>query len=247
MKVALVTGGSRGIGLYTVRRLVNSGYKVITCSRSKSNWLESQTKYPELDAVDYQEVDLIVEAELEGLFEYIDKQYGRLDVAVNNASPQIASIGNFNEINNDLLKETLHIDFWAQALCLKHEINLMKEGSSIVNVSSVNGLRPTPNASMYSASKHAIEGLTRSIAIETISKGIRVNNVAPGVTWTPRWEQREKDNPSVKDDVSEVVPMKRFASIDEVVDAIEFLLSEKASYIVGHTLVVDGGLSLRGA
>lgn len=120
----------------------------------------------------------------------------------------------------------------------------MKEGASIVNVSSVNGLRPPPNASMYSAAKHALEGLTRSVALESIADGIRVNAVAPGVTWTPRWEERQLEVPSIRADVSDVVPVKRFGEVNEIVNAIEFLLSDKASYIVGHTLVVDGGLSL---
>lgn len=246
MEIALVTGGSKGIGLYTVLGLVNSGYKVITCSRSQATWLEAIKTYSDLKSVDYLQADLSKEDELKRLFEYIKTEYGRLDVAVNNASPQIASLGNFHEIDDALLKGTLDIDFWAQAQCLKCELNLMQEGASIVNVSSINGLRPTPSASMYSASKHALEGLTRSLALENIKRGIRVNSVAPGVTWTPRWEETALTNPNVRSEVSEVVPLKRFGHIHEVVNAIEFLLSSKASYIVGHTLVVDGGLSLRG-
>ena len=97
---------------------------------------------------------------------------------------------------------------------------------------------------MYSAAKHALEGLTRSVALESIADGIRVNAVAPGVTWTPRWEERQLEVPSIRADVSDVVPVKRFGEVNEIVNAIEFLLSDKASYIVGHTLVVDGGLSL---
>jgi len=131
-----------------------------------------------------------------------------------------------------------------QALCLRAELKLMGPGSSIVNLSSVNGLRPTPNASMYSASKHALEGLTRSVALESIGSGIRINAVAPGVTWTPRWEERQLENENIRSEVSQAVPMKRFGCTNEIVDAIEFLLSDKATYIVGHTLVVDGGLSL---
>jgi NAD(P)-dependent dehydrogenase (short-subunit alcohol dehydrogenase family) len=97
---------------------------------------------------------------------------------------------------------------------------------------------------MYSAAKHALEGLTRSLALENIAQGIRINAVAPGVTWTPRWDERQLEVPSIRDDVSAVVPMERFARPDEIVDAVEFLISAKSSYIVGHTLVVDGGLSL---
>jgi len=120
----------------------------------------------------------------------------------------------------------------------------MSAGASVVNISSVNGLRPTPNAAMYSSAKHGLEGLTRSVALEAIEKGVRVNGVAPGVTWTPRWQERQRETPRIKEEVADVVPIKRFAEVEEIVDAIEFLSSGKANYIVGHTLVVDGGISL---
>ena len=244
MKTALVTGGSKGIGLETVLRLHNAGYRVITCSRNRSNWLEQCQKRPELEEVDYHSVDISSEPQLNDFFELIAERYGQLNVAVNNASPAIASRGQFESVDLSALKSTLDVDFWSQAYCLKREIALMKNGGAIVNVSSVNGLRPTPNAAMYSAAKHALEGLTRSVALECIEKGIRINAVAPGVTWTPRWQERQSQDPEIREQVSQVVPAKRFAEAAEVVNAIDFLLSSQASYVVGHTLVVDGGLSL---
>ncbi|PKF77885.1 dehydrogenase [Vibrio sp. vnigr-6D03] len=244
MKTALITGGSKGIGLEMVRRLLDQGFQVITCSRNKSGWDESIRQYPILEAVDYHVTDISDEAALKTLFGHVAQRYGKLDIAVNNASPAIGSLGQFHTVDSEKLKDTLNHDFWAQALCLQSELNLMSEGAAIVNVSSINGLRPTPNAAMYSAAKHAIEGLTRSLAIENIERGIRINAVAPGVTWTPRWEERAKTDPNIRESVSQAVPMKRFAKTEEVADAIEFLLSDKASYIVGHTLVVDGGITL---
>ena len=244
MQVALVTGGSKGIGLEVVLRFVKLGYQVVTCSRSETGWAEALDNYPDLNTVDHRVVDIADEQQLESLFSYIESEYKKLDIAVNNASPALVSRGYLPQVDTALLKETLNVDFFCQALCLRAELKLMGAGSAIVNVSSVNGLRPTPNASMYSASKHALEGLTRSVALESISLGIRINAVAPGVTWTPRWEERQFENENIRSEVSEVVPMKRFGNSSEIVDAIEFLLSDKATYIVGHTLVVDGGLSL---
>lgn len=244
MKIALVTGGSKGIGLHVVLRLVKQGYRVITCSRSKSTWCNALKEYPELNSVDYQSVDIADEQQLNELFSYISKRYGKLDIAVNNASPSLVSRGYITDVEVALLKETLHVDFFCQALCLRAELQLMEAGASIVNISSINGLRPTPNASMYSASKHALEGLTRSVALESIGSGIRVNAVAPGVTWTPRWEERLLESPNIRAEVSDAVPIKRFGDVEEIVNAVEFLLSDKATYVVGHTLVVDGGLSL---
>ena len=98
---------------------------------------------------------------------------------------------------------------------------------------------------MYSAAKHGIEGLTKSIALEAIKSDIRVNSIAPGVTWTPRWQQREQQQPNIKSEVETKVPIGRFALAEEIADAIEWLSSDKASYIVGHTLVIDGGISLK--
>ena len=244
MKSILITGGSRGIGLEAVRRYVSLGFQVITCSRNSSVWLEQVSEEPPLSSVDYYEVDVSREEQVASLFSTILAKYGKLDVAVNNASPKLESNGRFESVDVSALKHTLLQDFWSHALCLKHELALMERGGVVINISSINGLRPTPNASMYSACKHALEGLTRSVALEAIEKGIRVNAVAPGVTWTPRWDERAKDKPTIHDDVAKVVPLKRFAKASEIVDAVEFLASEKASYIVGHTLVVDGGVSL---
>ncbi|KOO11640.1 dehydrogenase, partial [Vibrio xuii] len=93
MKVALVTGGSKGIGLETVLRFVDLGYQVITCSRSTQSWLEAVNEFPQLSVVDYQIVDISSESELEKLFDHIKNQYGFLDIAVNNASPALVSGG----------------------------------------------------------------------------------------------------------------------------------------------------------
>jgi|GEM_PF-757805 len=244
-KVALVTGGSKGIGLEAVLRFCSLDYHVITCARCPDTWDATVDKHPILQDVDFQIVDLAQSEQLEKLFETIQKTHKRLDVAVNNASPKLRSKGPITDVPTAYLHETLVHDLWVHVLCMKLELPLMKKGGAIVNVSSVNGIRPTPYAAMYSAAKHGLEGLTRSVALEAIPNGIRVNAVAPGATWTPRWEERKKEHPEIREDVEKLVPIGRFASPAEVVNAIEWLCSEKASYIVGQTLVVDGGISLK--
>ncbi|OZY83731.1 dehydrogenase [Cellvibrio mixtus] len=244
MKNILITGGSRGIGLECVKRFHQDGWNVITCSRNKKTWLENLTLYPELCNVDYVEIDVSDDGDLNRLFSYIGGKYSYINAAVNNASPKIISQGEFSEVPAENLFSTLKSDFWSYVVCLQKELNLMNSGSCIVNVSSVNGLRPCPGAAIYSAAKHGLEGLTRSVALEAIQKGIRVNAVAPGVTWTSRWEERKNSNPNIREEIETQIPIKRFAIESEIVNAIEWLCCAKSSYVVGHTLVVDGGLSL---
>lgn len=245
MKTVLITGGSKGIGFECVKRFHDAGFAVITCSRNKSDWDAIISQYPEYQRIKYMEIDVSKEVGLDGMFDFIKSNYETLDIAINNASPEIVSSGKFREVTDENLRNTLQSDFWSYIKCLKHELNLMSSGSVIVNVSSVNGLRPAPGAAMYSAVKHGIEGLTKSIALEALEYGIRVKAVAPGVTWTDRQQKRNKDNPGLKEEIESVVPIKRFARTSEIVNAIEWLCSENSSYVVGHTLVVDGGLSLR--
>lgn len=245
MKIVLVTGGSSGIGLHTVLAFHQAGCKVITCSRNEAKWNQALSRYPQLSSVDYLPVDLKDVHQVDRFFGYLRENYGHLDIAVNNASPPLESRGDYATLPIDALYGTMISDYWVPALCLRYELPLMQDGASIVNVSSVNGIRPTPNAVMFSGTKHGVEGLTRSVAVEAIRKGVRVNSVAPGVTWTPRWEEKQREmGDTLKETVARQVPSGRFAAPEEIADAILWLTSSKANYIVGHTLVMDGGLSL---
>jgi NAD(P)-dependent dehydrogenase (short-subunit alcohol dehydrogenase family) len=244
MKNILITGGSKGIGLECVKRFHKNNWNVITCSRNRKVWQENLELFPELGSVDYVETDLSDDVAIDALFEHIENKYKYLNAAVNNASPKITSQGEFRNITTENLLSTLKSDFWSYVMCLKKELLLMSSGSHIVNISSVNGVKPCAGASMYSAAKHGLEGLTKSVAVEAIQHGIRVNAVAPGVTWTSRWEERANSNPDIREEVETKIPIKRFAVESEIVNAIEWLCNEQSSYVVGHTLVVDGGLSL---
>ncbi|MBB5019304.1 NAD(P)-dependent dehydrogenase (short-subunit alcohol dehydrogenase family) [Chitinivorax tropicus] len=244
MRTILVTGGSKGIGLAIVRRFLDAGDKVITCARDDVYWHQLIADHPALASVDFRRIDLAQQESLPSLFAYIADTYGHLDVAVNNASPPIASQGPFETLSSDNILSTLLSDLWAPAVCMRHELNLMHGAGAIVNISSVNGLRPTPRAAVYSAAKHGIEGLTRSVALEAIEKGVRVNSVAPGVIWTPRWETRVAGGLVTKGEVEQAIPVRRFGTSQDIANAVFWLSSDEAKYVIGHTLVVDGGLSL---
>ena len=245
-KIALVTGGSQGIGLATVQSLLAVQASVISCGRSLDKWKLVVEKNPALATVDFQAVDLTQASALKDWFASIRQVYGRLDIAVNNFASDARGVGEFTTLTQEAVNAAIQATLLAPLTCLREEILLMAQGGAIVNVSSVNGLRATPGAAVYSAAKHGIEGITKSLALEVIGKGIRINAVAPGVTLTPSWEARlaAAESPSaMRQDVEQLVPLKRFARADEIANAIVWLCSDAASYVVGHTLVVDGGLS----
>ena|SRR5690554_2818831 len=191
MEVAFISGGSDGIGLETVKCFQKNNFKVVTCGRNPEKWERSLKADENLRVVDFYETDLSDHAKVVKLFNQIKANYKSLKVAINNASPDIKSGGIFVDQQDTNLIHTISSDLISHMLCMKHELKLMKSGSCIVNVSSVNGIRPTSNASAYSAAKHGLEGLTKSVALEAIEIGIRVNSIAPGVTWTPRWKRDE--------------------------------------------------------
>lgn len=246
-KIALVTGGSQGIGLATVIQLVEQGASVICCGRTQKHWDKAVEDNPILkDSAEFLAADVNNHNATDILFKRIKQQYGRLDIAINNASPAVASHGLFGSVAPQLLKETIDSDLWSQMFCLHREISLMKSGGCIVNLSSINGIMGTPGAAAFSAAKHGIEGLTKSLALEYISKGIRINSVAPGATLTPRVQQQINSAPNPEARQKEIeahIPLKRMASSQEVANAIIWMCSDSSSFVVGHTLVVDGGRS----
>jgi NAD(P)-dependent dehydrogenase (short-subunit alcohol dehydrogenase family) len=244
-KTALVTGGSQGIGLAVVLQLLRGGAQVITCGRTPAKWQAALQQHPELAAADFSPVDTADGERLARWFGHVRNKFGTLNVAVNNAAGNAQSARLVDMADEDV-QRMFTVTLLAPLRCLKEEIALMPQGGAIVNVSSVNGLRATPGASTYSAAKHGLEGLTKSLALEYAEQGIRINAVAPGVTLTPRWQARlDAADPAtnLKATVEAMVPLKRFATPDEVASAIVWLCSDQASYVLGHTLVVDGGLS----
>jgi NAD(P)-dependent dehydrogenase (short-subunit alcohol dehydrogenase family) len=244
-KVVLVTGGSSGIGAATAIAFARAGAKVAIASRSKGKADQTLQKIRKVggDAT-WIETDVCDSKQVQRLIQRTLDHYGRLDYAFNNAGSGGAG-GLTAEITEESWNKTINGYLTSVWLCMKYEIRAMlKAGAgSIVNNSSVDGLRgyPFPAGSSYSAAKHGVIGLTKSAALEYISKGIRINAVCPGWVRTPpveRWMSRDSE---VAKQIIAQEPIRRLGNPEEIADAVIWLCSDRATYVVGVALAVDGG------
>lgn len=250
-KVMLITGGTEGIGLATAQRFARAGAHVVIAARDAGR---GARVLAELHAAGgtaaFMACDIGQPDAAERLVAFTLATFGRLDIAVNNAAADIR-IAPTAEVTEAEFDTSVAVNLKGLWLCMKHEIVAMQRrggGGAIVNVASINGLSGTPTASIYSATKHAVIGLTRSAARETIAHGIRINAVCPGLTETP-FQHRPHLGLSASEQqarrarFAEIIPLGRLARPDEIAAAIAWLCSAESSYVVGHALVIDGGLT----
>ena len=244
-KVAIVTGAAMGMGEATARLFAAAGASVIVA--------DFNTEKGEAVAGDIRDgggsasfvhVDISQSAQVEALVAATVKEYGRLDVAVNNAAltPDDKPVHEFDEAYWDRL---MAVDLKGTALCLKYELRQMLaqgDGGSIVNISSVSGFRPQPSNVAYVAAKHGVNGLTKVAALENGQHNIRVNTVAPGAIDTPMLrgalEQFGLDPDAYAPQLS---LLNRFAQPSEVAQASLWLASDLSSYVTGTVIHVDAG------
>lgn len=233
-KVCLVTGAKKGIGLAVSRKLLNAGYNVIMADCEDITF--------ENDKVSVFTGDITKEKEMFELKDFIVKTYGRLDCLVCNAGIIPTPCG-IDDITDENIDKTIDVNLKGTFRCLRIFGNLIKETSkqgSIVNLTSVDGIIGEPFAVIYSATKAGIISLTKSFARKLGDK-VRVNAVAPGLIDTPLTESLGND-PSWTTDFSII---KRVGKPEEIADAVEFLLSDKSTFITGQVLIVDGGFNLK--
>ncbi|WP_420628012.1 SDR family NAD(P)-dependent oxidoreductase [Candidatus Leptofilum sp.] len=244
-KVALITGGSSGIGEATAVAFANAGASVVIASRRKTKALQVVKKIEKAgnEAV-WLQVDVSEETAVQQMIAEIDSRWGRLDIAFNNAGSGGRG-GKTAEISAADWQKTLDGYLTSVWFCLKYEIPLMQKngGGVIVNNASVDGKRayPFPTGSAYAAAKHGVIGLTKSAALEYIQDGIRINAVCPGWVATPaitRWMERQ---PEVGKQIIAQEPIGRLAQPEEIAAAVLWLCSDQASYVVGTAFNVDGG------
>ena len=241
--VVLITGALTGIGRATAVLFAQQGAHVIVSGRREQ---EGQALVAALRALgaeaEFVRTDVRVEEDVRNLGDQTVKRFGRLDIAVNNAATE-GPRGLVTEQTAESYAATFETNVLGVLLSMKHELRVMlPQGSgSIVNVSSAYGRIGAPGASVYVASKHAVEGLTKSAALEVAGTGVRVNAVAPGTTDTgmlTRFTHTEENKAAL---VS-TVPVKRLATPEEIAQVIVFVASTNASYMTGASIPVDGGM-----
>jgi NAD(P)-dependent dehydrogenase (short-subunit alcohol dehydrogenase family) len=242
-KVALITGGSSGIGRATALAFAKEGATVVIASRTQERGAEAVDAVREAGGeAMWVQTDVTKAAQVEALVQQIAEAYGRLDCAFNNAGS--GGMGGWTaemeEADWDATIEGFLKSVW---LCMRYEIPLMlKAGKgAIVNSSSVDGQRGFPWDPAYSAAKHGVLGLTKSAAIQYADKGIRINAVCPGWIRTPPVEGILTNDPDAEGRMILHQPIGRLGAPDEVAQAVVWLCSDAASLIVGAALAVDGG------
>ncbi|WP_309732431.1 SDR family oxidoreductase [Chamaesiphon sp. OTE_75_metabat_556] len=245
-KVALVTGGTSGIGKATALAFGAAGAKVVFSGRREAEGEATATLIRDAGAEClFVRSDVSIEADVQALVEKTIATYGRLDCAFNNAGIEPPTKPLHEQSIEDFDK-VMSINVRGLFLCMKYEIQqMLSQGSgAIVNTSSVGGLFGFPSFAPYVASKHAVMGLTRSAALDYAKQGIRINAVNPGPIETEMNDRILEKMGATVDIFDSIVPMGRMGQAEEIAQAVVFLCSDAASYITGQPLVVDGGATV---
>jgi NAD(P)-dependent dehydrogenase (short-subunit alcohol dehydrogenase family) len=242
--VVLITGALTGIGRATAVAYAKNGAKVVAAGRRDEAGQELVEELRSLGAeAEFINADVRREDDVRELVDKTIARFGRLDVAVNNAGTE-GEVGPITDQTAEKYALTFDTNVLGVILSMKHQARVMQgQGSgSIINISSTYGHQGAAGASVYVGSKHAVEGITKSVALEVADAGIRVNCVAPGPTDTGM-VTRFTGTPENKAALASQVPLDRLGLSEEVADAIVFIGSDEASFITGNILNVDGGMT----
>ncbi len=239
-KVVIVTGGTSGIGLACVERLLAAGCKVSVAGRDEVKWTEHTLARHE--RARFISADITEEAAVERLVDKSIEVFGRLDAAINCAGTMPAG-SPIHELSAEEWDKRCALNLRGMFFCLKYQIKAMREqGGSIVLISSTGADRAIAQGAEYSAAKAGVVRLARSAALENAANNIRINTVMPGAVMTPMLRRAWGENSAQR--VSGAIPMRRVGRPAEIAGAAVWLVSDDASYVTGTEMVVDGGLLL---
>ena len=241
--IVLITGALTGIGRATALAFAREGASLVVTGRrdDAGHALAGELRALGVRA-EYLRADVRHEAEVRSLVEQTVERFGRIDVAINNAGTE-GQLGPITEQSEDNYRATFDSNVLGVLLAMKHEMRAMlRQGAgAIVNLSSIAGQVGVAGASVYVASKHAVEGLTRSAALEGAAAGVRVNAVAPGPVQTDMLDRFTGGNQDAKRGFLASLPARRAGAPEEIAQTIVFLASDKARFLTGQCVAVDGG------
>lgn len=241
-KVALVTGGTSGIGRATAIAFAQAGAKVVLSGRREKEGAAVVAEIERLGGTAaFVRADVAVEADVKAMVDFAVATYGRLDVAFNNAG--VEWMGPLDQATEAEYRRVFDINVWGVLNSMRHEIPAMLRtgGGAIVNTSSVAGHIGMAQVSVYIASKHAVEGLTKAVALEFAKQNIRVNSVAPAVIATDMVDRFAGAEGETREYLKSLHPVGREGRSEEVAAAVLYLCSEAAQFTTGISLPVDGG------
>ncbi|HHW10620.1 MAG TPA: SDR family oxidoreductase [Firmicutes bacterium] len=244
-KVIVVTGGAAGIGRATALALAREGAKVIVSDVDDLGGRDTVRLIREEGGeAQFIRADVSKESDVADLFRQVKDMYGGLDGAFNNAGI-VGEASPLADIAEEVWDRIQAVNAKGVFLCMKYEIPLLIErgGGAIVNNASVAGLVGMAGSGAYVASKHAVIGLTKTAALDYVKSNIRVNAVCPGVVRTNMVEKFVGSNPEVEAQLMAMQPIGRMGKPEEIANAVVWLLSDKASFVTGHALAVDGGFT----
>jgi NAD(P)-dependent dehydrogenase (short-subunit alcohol dehydrogenase family) len=243
-KIALITGASSGIGRSSAMVFARHGAKLVLADVNTTDGEETAAMvHAASGEAIFVKTDVSQASEVEALVARAVAEHGRLDCAFNNAGID-GSIGPTADCSEDNWEKVLAVNLTGVWLCMKYEIRQMlsQGGGAIVNTASIAGLVGYPGLPAYVASKHGVVGLTRAAALEYAKQNLRINAVCPGAIRTPMLDHAIRAGIIAEEQMTALHPIGRLGTPEEIGEAAAWLCSERASFIVGHALAVDGGM-----
>ncbi len=241
-KSYVITGGNSGIGRATTQELVRRGARVALLGRNQATLAATQHEFG--TSVMALPCDVTKPGDLQHFFAAVAQQYDRIDGLFVNAGA--AAFAAIEMVSEEQIAALFDVNFVGAVRTIQHSLPLLREGASIVLTSSMFTAIGTPGASIYTASKAALESLARTLSAELVGRGIRVNAISPGNIMTPLYERLGMSPSELQAAAAAAVaqvPMQRFGSADDIARAAVFLLSPDSAYMLGETVVIDGGRS----
>ena len=241
-KVAVVTGGTSGIGLATAKEFKEQGARVVITGRDQQTLDDAKRVLG--DGVEAVRSDTSNLTDIDGLFAVVKEKFGKIDVLFVNAG-----VGKFvplESVTEDFFDSIMDINFKGAYFTIQKALPLLNDNASIVLNASINAYIGMPNSSVYAASKAALITLARTLSAELVDRGIRVNVVSPGPVTTPIFGKLGMDEDSLDETLRNIktqVPMKRFGRPEEIAKTVLFLASDDSSFLLGTEIVADGGMS----